>query len=211
MENRHKKGDTRADGMIFWAYVKGCKGGEYWLTPEKYEKKKKDVIRWRNEWAEKNRERLKKRNRERYWSDPEASKKKKAEWAKRNRERVLAYARRTEPIWRNANREKVRAQNARWRNANKEKIAFYAMRRIARKRAAIPAGYDEGMIQPIYDWCARVTRCLSIPHHVDHIVPLSRGGPHHHENLQVLPAAINAKKSNLTGVSLPGPYRTCAA
>jgi 5-methylcytosine-specific restriction endonuclease McrA len=203
MKKRFKKGNIRHDGFVFWAYVKACKNGEYWLSPEKYEKKKKDAMKRWKEWSAKNREKLKQRNLKRYWSDPDAEKQRKANWAKNNCEKVREYHRMNEPIWRNANREKVRAQNSRWRKANKQRIAFYAMKRIAKKHEAIPTGYDESMIQPIYDWCARVTRCLSIPHHVDHIIPLSRGGPHCHQNMQVLPAIINARKSNKTGFALP--------
>ena len=33
---KHKCGDVREDGMIFWAYLKHLKSGEYWITKEKY-------------------------------------------------------------------------------------------------------------------------------------------------------------------------------
>ena len=32
--------------------------------------------------------------------------------------------------------------------------------------------------------------------HVDHIIPLSKEGPHRFENLQILPADVNLRKSN---------------
>jgi len=35
--------------------------------------------------------------------------------------------------------------------------------------------------------------------HVDHVIPLARGGLHHEDNLQILPAGINMRK----GVSCP--------
>jgi hypothetical protein len=180
------------------------------VTQKTFETKKAKSKRLWDAWQAKNADKLRAKDLTRYWSDPEKSKQKKAEWAAKNKEKLAAYQRRVEPIWRNANREKVRAQNTRWRIKNKDRIAFLAMNRIARKKAAIPDGYDLRVIKPIYEWCARVTRCLGIQHHVDHVMPLARGGLHHHSNLQVLPATLNAKKSALLGVSLPAPYRSAA-
>jgi hypothetical protein len=37
---RFKRGDIRKDGMIFWAYAKGCKNDENWITVAKFEEKK---------------------------------------------------------------------------------------------------------------------------------------------------------------------------
>lgn len=33
------RGEIREDGMIFWAYAKGCKNGENWITDAKFQKK----------------------------------------------------------------------------------------------------------------------------------------------------------------------------
>ena len=46
----------------------------------------------------------------------------------------------------------------------------------------------------IYKICRRITKCLGVPHHVDHIVPLYRNGLHHPNNLQILPAKLNLEK-----------------
>lgn len=37
-----KRGDVRADGMIFWAYQASCKNGEKWITKGQFLKLKKD-------------------------------------------------------------------------------------------------------------------------------------------------------------------------
>jgi 5-methylcytosine-specific restriction endonuclease McrA len=39
---------------------------------------------------------------------------------------------------------------------------------------------------------------LGIPHEVDHIIPLAKGGLHHPSNLQVIPASVNRRKSAKT-------------
>lgn len=35
-EKRHKRGDVREDGLLFWAYYGGSKRREQWVTPEKF-------------------------------------------------------------------------------------------------------------------------------------------------------------------------------
>jgi hypothetical protein len=35
--NKYKRGDTREDGMIFWAYQKASLNGERWITKNQYE------------------------------------------------------------------------------------------------------------------------------------------------------------------------------
>lgn len=67
------------------------------------------------------------------------------------------------------------------------KASVYAYR--ARKRNAIPTDADLGIIKKIYE---------SAPegYQIDHIVPLSKGGLHHQDNLQYLPAKENQSKNN---------------
>jgi 5-methylcytosine-specific restriction endonuclease McrA len=48
----------------------------------------------------------------------------------------------------------------------------------------------------IYKECARITEETGIPHHVDHIHPISKGGKHHPDNLQILTATENIRKGN---------------
>jgi hypothetical protein len=47
-----------------------------------------------------------------------------------------------------------------------------------------------------YKECARITEETGILHHVDHIHPISKGGKHHPDNLQILTAIENIRKGN---------------
>lgn len=67
------------------------------------------------------------------------------------------------------------------------KASVYAYR--ARKRNAIPADADLNLIKKIYESCPA-------GYQIDHIVPLSKGGLHHQDNLQYLPAKDNQSKNN---------------
>ena len=48
----------------------------------------------------------------------------------------------------------------------------------------------------IYKECGRITEETGVLHHVDHIHPISKGGKHHPDNLQILTATENIRKGN---------------
>jgi len=55
---------------------------------------------------------------------------------------------------------------------------------------------DNKIMKVFYDAAKRVGKCVGIRFHVDHIVPLSLGGPHHQSNLQWVPYMWNLSKHN---------------
>ena len=67
-----------------------------------------------------------------------------------------------------------------------------AMRRGAYPEDLTPS--ERKKILEIYEKCKRISEETGIPHHVDHIKPLARGGRHHPDNLQVITASENLKK-----------------
>ncbi len=72
----------------------------------------------------------------------------------------------------------------------KRAIANEAWQRYhAKQKQQTPANADLKLIQQIYENCPD-------EHEVDHIVPISKGGLHHQDNLQYLPWKINRRKSN---------------
>ena len=70
--------------------------------------------------------------------------------------------------------------------------------REAMKRGAYPIELnDEEKVRvvAIYEESRRLTKETGIEHHVDHIKPVSKGGTNHPDNLQILTAEENLKKS----------------
>ena len=73
---------------------------------------------------------------------------------------------------------------------HKRAIANEAWQRYtAKQKAQTPADADIRLIQKMYEECPD-------GHEVDHIIPISKGGLHHQDNLQYLPRTLNRKKSN---------------
>ncbi len=65
-----------------------------------------------------------------------------------------------------------------------------------RKKKQMPSDVDHNEIVKFYKEAERLTEETGIIHHVDHIIPLSKGGLHHQSNLQVLTKEENLKKGN---------------
>ena len=65
------------------------------------------------------------------------------------------------------------------------------------KRNQTPPDANKEKIQEIYNICACMNYgSTNIKWHVDHIYPLSKGGLHHEDNLRILEAGTNHRKSN---------------
>ena len=124
----------------------------------------------------------------------------------------------------NENPERDRTVSTAWKNANRDRLSDYNRRkqgdpdhrslkarhqRLRKARARSGQG-DNASIRAIYAEAMRIEKLVAncplfdLPElghkmHVDHIIPLARGGLHHEDNLQILPAGINMRK----GVSCP--------
>lgn len=56
-ELKIKKGTINANGLIFWGYHSTAPNCELWLTPQKFDEKKKWKAEYNKKWAAKNKER----------------------------------------------------------------------------------------------------------------------------------------------------------
>ena len=142
-------------------------------------------------WTEKNHDRLSRNSREYYLKDPAKAKERAKAWKLQNSELVKSRAkeyRESDPeryrgyalSWSKRNPEKVAEAAKRYREANPEAYRETVRRRRARKRGAPTfdvSGRDIARLLTRHrGCCAYCNEPLSDGYHIDHVVPLSRGG-----------------------------------
>ena len=97
--------------------------------------------------------------------------------------------------WNRNNREKLRKATSNWTKANKEAKAVSVNARRRRCRVNGVDGIED--IKAIYKEAQRLNQEAGhIAYHIDHIIPLAKGGAHHPDNLQILSAEENLKKGD---------------
>lgn len=126
------------------------------------------------------------------WRRAEAAKKQRAQSdpqykerrAEQGRQRSLAYHHRNYGVDA-AYTERVKANSAH------QKV----VRRRA-KAATVLSAEEMGQVKAVYRLRYTLSRETGAEYHVDHHIPLSRGGKHHPDNLWVVPAAENLRKGS---------------
>lgn len=104
-------------------------------------------------------------------------------------------------------KEKQSKKQKEWRENNYDKYQHQWLRypeknnvRAAKRRATLrnqtPDLTEEQVKQilTIYEECSRISVETGIPHEVDHIIPICKGGLHHPDNLQILTMRDNRRK-----------------
>lgn len=144
-----------------------------------------------------NREKVREKNLARYSANPEKARAASRSYYTANPEKVraarlAAYA---------ANPERERANTAKWKSANPEKARAYQRNRRSLQRGAdghhTAADVERILIAQKYK-CANPAcrKPVKRNRHVDHIVPLSKGGSNWPRNLQILCPTCNIRKND---------------
>jgi hypothetical protein len=218
-----KRGFRRDDGMVFW---KKIYGRETWLTEEEFKIQKEIQKQKSREYYLKNQEALiektKKhtarnlKSRRQYWKEYiQKNKKKKQQYRLKykaeNSHKVSEGGKR----YRENNVEKMRSYFQQYRKKNAKKIADCLKRynekypeigmeakakNRAKRRDAAKSLTDvqKKINRQFFLMSRRLKQCLNMDWHVDHIIPISRGGLHVPSNLMVMTAKLNLRKSART-------------
>ena len=176
---KHKMGDVRDDGMIFLQYKSNRKNPEYWVTPDQYDKYIKNTIIRLKLYKERNKQKI-----------DEYHKNYRQENKQKQKTHFAKYY----------NKDKKNSVNRvlKWAKENPEKHnEIIAQRRSQKKHGIISLSKEQRKIMRcFYKQADRLEKRFGLQFHVDHIIPLSKGGLHIPTNLQVLPARLNLKKNS---------------
>lgn len=162
-----------------------------------------DTLDKRREYKEKNKEYIKQQKKDYRRRNKEAIKKYEKEYREKNKEIIRIR----QKEWRSnnceyfkihneENKDRKKKLNKIWKKENKDKVNHYTNLRRARKKKLTPKDADLELIAKYYKKCKEISIKTNIEYNVDHIIPLAKGGLHHQDNLQIIPAEINQKKSD---------------
>lgn len=176
-------------------------------NPEKELERKR---RWREQnpdkdrasklkWAKANREEASERAKARYEENRDTILAQRREYHDANRDRIRAYHRNY--YAENSDAAKARARE--WAKANPEKMRTFRAKRRAQTYAVPCEDIDYLVVFARDDGVCGICGDAVNPAdwHLDHITPLSRGGHHLYENVQVAHPACNHRK----GATMPSP------
>jgi hypothetical protein len=201
MEKKYKRGDVREDGMVFRNYT--CRGKEWWVSPEDLAAMKERNKQERKSYCKRNPEKVSQCMKNWNAKNPGRSAAIAKEWRQNNREYVNAVSRN----WQKSNPEKVKEmiQN----RIKKDPDSYYSYKRMSSaKRRALKAErlhpeHNFEIEKVLTEQCKRLFKRFGIKFEVDHVVPLEKGGWHHHLNLQAIPAIWNRRKHTKPNTILP--------
>lgn len=126
--------------------------------------------------------------------------------AKLYRENNIEKCRVREITYKESHRTEARYRSSMWAKKNPERTTFLARKHQAARLNAVPKWANEFFMDEAYRLSALRTKVTGIKWEVDHIVPLQSKlvcGLHCEQNIQVIPALLNKKKSNVHWPDMP--------
>jgi len=147
-----------------------------------------------------NKQKTKERQAKWYQKNKEAIKKKHAMYRAKNKDSAKD---RNAKLYKK-NKDKVKAQHREWRNANPDKVIAIAKvhnhnrrARIISSKGKLSLGIEEKLLSLQKSRCAICRTSLKkIGYHLDHVIPLARGGKNVDSNVQLTCPKCNHEKSS---------------
>ena len=96
--------------------------------------------------------------------------------------------------YRKNNLSAIKAKSKIYRRNNLHRFSAITQKRRALKRKQFHPDHNLAIELQLHKLRNRVSNCLGVQFHVDHIYPIAKGGCHHHLNLQVISSSLNHRK-----------------
>lgn len=132
----------------------------------------------------------------------EASRSIKDKWSKANPEKQMTAIKR----WQEQNEEQFKATKKKWREDNKDVLRIHCVNR-RRKLAGgtLPKDIAVKLMEKQGGICNCCLKPLNGDYHIDHIIPISKGGTNTEDNVQLLHSRCNLVKNDKWPWELPFP------
>lgn len=118
------------------------------------------------------------------------------EYYKAYREMHKAAISKDKKLYYKKHADKLKSDRKIYRKTHSEKVNALASKRYSNEKNQLHPERNDKLIQCIFGISTRISKCLQFDYEVDHIIPLSKGGWHHEENLQVISMRLNVRKNN---------------
>jgi hypothetical protein len=160
-----------------------------------YEANKEYIDGYKKAWYEANKEAILEKRKAYRGANKEAIAEKSRAYRETNKEAILEKKK----AYRETNKEAILEKQKAYYEANKADALAKAAKRRALKRKAVPkflrnCEEEKSRLRSIYKLRQVISDATGIEHHVDHMWPLSDGGPHWSGNLQIITAQENLSK-----------------
>ena len=96
-----------------------------------------------------------------------------------------------------------KAYDKAYKQTNSDQINALNSKRRALKLNQTHPDCDNIQVKRFYRVCSFLSKYTGTKYHVDHILPISKGGPHHHDNLQIITQTLNNQKKDNTNFEHP--------
>ena len=118
-------------------------------------------------------------------------------YREKNKDRIKTRKR----VYYKKNRDEINNKQKAYAKENRDKYAANSAKRRASKQKQTTKLTDtqKELIKLYY----KVACWLGEHFHVDHTIPITKGGTHHPNNLQIIPAYINLRKHNDENYTIP--------
>lgn len=197
----------KCGGTEFYA-SRNCKACSKEYSAARYVQNKEQVKDRCSDWKLKNSEKVREYNKEWKLQNPNKVKEQQARYREKNRELSVfrtkqwslanpGKAKKRSAIWYKNNPDRAKALQARFFANNPGSKSAYGQNRRAKKKLAggiLSIGLAQKLFKLQKGKCPCCHEPLGDDFHMDHVIPISRGGTNTDDNIQLLRAVCNLQK-----------------